>query len=157
MTRLYGRAFGGERVVEYVPDVRFERRSIMSTVKANGEMIPIVYSGTLNGELFKKYLEQFVIPILKPTDILVMDNCSSHKVEGIVEMVEAVEANVVYLPPYSPDLNPTENFWGEIKSILRKLKARTLDALCEAVNIAIDSITPEHAVNHFLHCHCSTQ
>jgi len=98
-----------------------------------------------------------VVPNLNPCDILIMDNCSSHKVTGVAEMVEAVGANVVYLPPYSPDFNPTENFWSEIKSILRKLKARTFDALCEAVNIAIDSITPEHAVNHFVHCCCSSQ
>ena len=155
MTRLYGRAFGGERIVEYVPDVRFERQSILSTVKANGDMIPLVYSGALNGALFKEYIVKFVVPTLKPRDILIMDCLSVHKVAGISEAVEAAGANVVYLPPYSPDFNPSENFWSEIKSVMRRLKARTVEAVCGAVSIAIDSITPEHALNHFFHCYCS--
>ena len=103
MTRLYGRAFGGARIVDYVPDVRFERYSLLSTIAVNGDMIPLVYSGTLNGDLFKLFIAHFVVPKLKPRDILIMDCLSVHKVKGISEMVEAVGANVVYLPPYSPD------------------------------------------------------
>jgi transposase len=155
MTRLYGRAIGGERVYDYVPDIRFERYSILSTVRANGDMIPLVFGGTLNGELFKKYIEKFVVPTLKPRDILALDNLSSHKVKGIAEMVENADVNVVYLPQYSPDLNPIETIWAEMKSVLRKLKARTFDAICDTVNIAIDSITEKHAIGHFLHRYCS--
>ena len=154
MTQLYGRDFGGERVVDYVPDVRFERYSLMSTIKADGDMIPLVYSGTLNGDLFKQYLAQFVVPKLKPYDILIMDSLSAHKVKGIREMVENVGANVVYLPQYSPDLNPIETVWSEIKAILKKLKARSYDAICDGVSLAVDSVTPEHAANHFRNCYC---
>lgn len=155
MTRLYGRAFGGERVVEYVPDVRFERYSLLSTINIKAEMIPLVYRGTLNGALFEKYIVEFVVPKLKPRDILIMDCLSVHKVAGIAKAVESVGANVVYLPPYSPDLNPIETVISEIKSHLRKIKARTFDEICDGVNIAIDSVTPEHAENHFLNCYCS--
>jgi len=154
MTRLYGRAFGGERVHDYVPDVRFERYSILSTIAVNGDMIPLIFSGTLNGELFKKYISQFVVPKLKPYDILMLDGLSVHKVKGIAEMVEAVGANVVYLPPYSPDLNPIETVWSEIKSDLKKDKARTYKAICVAVCAAIDNVTPESAANHFRNCFC---
>ena len=154
MTRLYGRAFGGERIVDYVPDVRFERYSLLSTIAVNGDMIPLVYSGTLNGDLFKLFIAQFVVPKLKPRDILIMDCLSVHKVKGISEMVEAVGANVVYLPPYSPDLNPIEMVWPEIKADLKKLKARTYDLICDGVGAAIDAVTPEHAVNHFRNCYC---
>ena len=155
MTRLYGRAFGGERVVDYVPDVRFERYSLLSTISANGDMIPIVYSGTLNGELFKQYIAQFVIPKLKPCDILITDCLSVHKVKGIAEMVEAVGANIVYLPPYSPDLNPIEMVWSEIKADLKKLKAHTFDTICDGIRDAIEAVTPEHARNHFQNRYCS--
>lgn len=154
MTRLYGRAFGGERIYDYVPDVRFERCSLMSTISADGDMIPLVYSGTLNGDLFKQYIKQFVVPKLKPCDILIMDCLSVHKVKGISEMVETVGANVVYLPPYSPDLNPIETVWSEIKAYLKKLKARTYDAICDGVSNAIDFVTLEHATNHFRNCYC---
>jgi transposase len=154
MTRLYGRAFGGERIIEYVPDFRFERYSLLSTLSVDGDMIPIIYSGTLNGDLFKQYLAQFVVPKLKPYDILVMDCCSAHKVKGVSEMVEAVGANVVYLPQYSPDLNPIETVWPEIKSDLKKAKARTFEAICDAVKSAIEAVSPEHAINHFRNCFC---
>jgi len=157
MTRLYGRAFGGERVYDYVPDVRFERYSLLSTISINADMIPLVYSGTLNGDLFKKYIEQLVVPKLKARDILVMDGLSVHKVKGISEMVEAVGANVVYLPPYSPDLNPIENVWSEIKADLKKEKSRTYEAICDGICNAIDNVTVEHVANHFVHCYCSIQ
>jgi transposase len=155
MTRLYGRAFGGERVVEYVPDARFERYSLLSTINIKAEMIPLVYSGTLNGDLFKKYITTFVLTQLKPRDVLVMDCLSVHKVKGIAQAVESVGANIVYLPPYSPDFNPIETVISEIKSHLRKIKARTFTEICDAVNVAIDSVTPEHATNYFLNCYCS--
>lgn len=155
MTRLYGRAPKGERVVEYVPDVRFKRLSILSTFTADGETNPFVYSGTLNGILFLQYIAECIVPILKPFDILIMDCLSVHKVKGVTEMVEGVGANVVYLPQYSPDLNPIETLWSEIKSDLRKHKARTIEAMSDVLTYAFNSITSEHAKNHFSNCFCS--
>jgi len=141
MTRLYGRAPGGERVVEYVPDVRFESTSILSSVRLDGTVVPLVFEGALNGELFLGYVRQFFAPTLQKDNIVIMDNLSSHKVKGVEEAIEAKGAFVVYLPSYSPDLNPIEQMWSKIKAYLRKAKARTTDALYEAINDALDLIS----------------
>ena len=159
MTRHYGRGLGGERVVEHIPDVRFERTTILSSVRTSGELVSCVFEGSLNGEIlvlctkyavFKKYVSEFLAPTLKEGDIVIMDNLSSHKVEGVtayfvhstsIEPIIAVGAKVVYLPPYSPDLNPIEMMWSKIKAYLRKEKARTKELLEKAMGVAISSIT----------------
>jgi transposase len=121
MTRLYGRAAHHERVVDAVPDIRFHRMTILSSVRLNGETIPVIFEGALNGEIFKTYVAQFLAPSLRPGDIVIMDNLSSHKVKDILNPISAVGASVLFLPPYSPDLNPIELMWSKIKTILRKL------------------------------------
>jgi transposase len=141
MTRLYGRAFEGERVVDYIPDVRFQRTSVLSSVRSDGSCVPIVFSGSLNGELFKQYLKEFLVPTLKEGDIVIMDNLSSHKVAGVSEVIENAGAKIMYLPPYSPDLNPIEQMWSKIKAYLRKIKARSQDSLYSAIKDAFDTIT----------------
>ena len=138
MTRLYGRAKSNERVNDYVPDIRFKRQSILSSIKLDGKQVPMIFNGTLTGEFFKKYITDFLVPTLEKDDIVVMDNCSSHKVAGIVEAIEKVGAKVLYLPPYSPDLNPIELLWSKVKSYLRKVKNTTLDGLEKSINIAMD-------------------
>jgi len=149
MTRLYGRAFRGERVYEYVPDVRFKRVSVISTIRVSGETNPFAYSGTLNGFLFMQYIWECVVPTLKPYDILIMDCLSSHKMNIISEMVESVGANVLYLPQYSPDFNPIETVFSQIKADLREHKPRSVAAICDSLTYAFYSITPEQAQNHF--------
>jgi transposase len=141
MTRLYGRAFGEERVIDYVPDVRFDRVSILSSMRLDGTLVPITYKGTLDGSLFLGYVTQFLAPTLNEGDIVIMDNASPHKVKGIVEAIEARGAFVVYLPTYSPDLNPVEKMWSKVKAHLKKIKARTLDALYDALKNALDDIS----------------
>lgn len=141
MTRLYGRAPSNERVVEYVPDVRFERTSILSSLRINGDMVPFVFEGALNGDLFKAYVCEFLVPTLHRGDIVIMDNLSSHKVKGIVEAITGVGASVVYLPPYSPDLNPIEMMWSKMKAYLRKVKARTKEILDTAIADALKTVT----------------
>ena len=141
MTRLYGRAFGEERVFDYVPDVRFDRVSILSSMRLDGTLVPLVYKGTLNGELFLAYVKKFLAPTLKAGDIVIMDNASPHKVKGVVEAIESAGAYVLWLPTYSPDLNPVEQLWSKVKAHLRKVKARTLDALYIALKDALDSIS----------------
>jgi len=141
MTRVYGRGACGERVVDYTPDVRFERTTILSSVRANGEMVPLVFEGTLNGDIFREYIAQCLAPALKQGDIVIMDNLSSHKVKGVIDPIIAVGAKVMYLPPYSPDLNPIEMLWSKMKAYLRKAKARTKELLEEAIAAALGSIT----------------
>ena len=154
MTRLYGRSPKGERIVEYIPDVRYKRISVISTIRVSGETNPFAYSGTLNGNLFMQYIWECVVPTLKPYDILVMDCLSTHNMKIISEMVESVGANVLYLPQYSPDFNPIETVFSQVKSELKKLKARSVVELCDALTLAFNSITPEQATNHFRNCFC---
>ena len=151
MTRLYGRAFGEDRVVEYVPDVRFERVSVLSSMRLDGNIVPFAYEGTLNGELFLGYVEQFLAPTLKKGDIVIMDNASPHKVSGVVEAIEARGAFVLWQPTYSPDFNPCENMWSKMKSYLRKAKARTKETLYEALKFALDSISISDITSWFKH------
>jgi transposase len=154
MTRLYGRAPKGERVVEYVPDSRFERYSILSTIRVTGETVPFVYPGTLKGNLFLQYIAYCVAPTLKQYDVLVMDCLSSHKMKSVAELVESAGANVVYLPPYSPDLNPIETLWSELKSDLRKRKVRSIYDICDALTHFFYYLDVEHVENHFANCFC---
>jgi len=137
MTRLYGRSTGGDRVVDYTPDVRFERTTILSSVRANGDMVPLVFDGSLNGDIFKEYIAKCLAPTLKEGDIVIMDN----KVAGVIDPIIAVGAKVLYLPPYSPDFNPIEMLWSKMKAYLRKAKARTKVLLEVAIAEALSSIT----------------
>ena len=151
-TRLYGRAPSNERVNDYVPDARFERKSILVSLKLNGQMSSLLFSGTLNGELFIQYIKQFLSQILNEGDIVVLDNCSSHKVAGVKEAIGACGAKVLYLPAYSPDLNPVELLWSKVKAILRREKARSFDALEKALKLALDSVSSDDILGWFKHC-----
>jgi transposase len=151
MTRLYGRAARHERVIEAVPDTRFHRTTILSSVRLDGTTIPFVFEGALNGDLFRAYVTQWLAPSLKPGDIVVMDNLSSHKVSGVKEAIEAAGASVLFLPPYSPDLNPIELLWSKLKAILRKLKVRAKELLDEAIAYAFDCVSLSDISGWFKH------
>ena len=151
MTRLYGRGPREERVVDAVPDVRFQQTTILCSIRLDATTVPCVFEGALNGELFRAYIRQFLVPALKPGDIVVLDNLSSHKVSGVREAIEAVGGKVIYLPPYSPDYNPIELMWSKIKAILRKRKVRVKELLDEAIASALKAITPSDALGWFSH------
>jgi len=151
MTRLYGWGESSERVVDYVPDVRFSRLSIVSTIRLSGEQAPFVFSGTLNGKLFKQYISEILAPTLNKGDIVIMDNLSSHKVKGVIDPILDRGATVLYLPAYSPDMNPIELSWSKVKSILRALKARTYDELIESISVALNEISLSDITNWFMH------
>ena len=151
MTRLYGRAVKNQRVTDAVPDVRFARTTVLSSMRMDGTIVPIVFEDALNGDLFKEYLRVFLVPTLKPGDIVVMDNLSSHKASGITEMIAAVGAQVRFLPPYSPDFNPIELMWSKMKAFLRKLKVRTAELLDDAISTALASVSLSDIVNWFVH------
>jgi transposase len=152
MTRLYGRAFSHERVVDYVPDVRFERVSVMGALGVEGFVAPLSFKGTLNGELFGFYVEQVLAPVMKAGDVLVLDNLSSHKVKGVLDPLYKKGVFVVFLPVYSPDFNPVELVWSKIKAYLRKVKARTLEILYSAISEALATITPVDIEGWIKHC-----
>jgi transposase len=152
MTRLYGRALKAERITDYVSDVRFERTSVISTIRLDGTQAPLMFQGTLNGEVFTIYVKDILAPTLKPGDIVVLDNLSSHKVKGALEPIYQRGATVLFLPPYSPDFNPIELSWSKMKAVLRKQKAKTYDDLVESMKLALNSITNTDISNWFKHC-----
>jgi len=137
MTRLYGRAPTNERVNDYVPDVRFKRTSVISTIRLSGEAVPMMFKGTLDGDLFIGYIDNFLAPTLKKSDILVIDSLSAHKKHELDSVYER-GAEVWFLPRYSPDLNPCENSWSKAKSTLRREKARNEEDLEKAMGIALE-------------------
>ena len=151
MTRLYGRAPSNERVNDYVPDIRFERTSIIASLGLDGVEAPIAFKGTLNGEFFAAWVEQALAPTLSPGDIVFLDNYSPHKVSGVLDPIYDRGASVVFLPEYSPDFNPIELIWSKMKSILRKLKPRTFDDLIDALGKALDSVTYDDIIGWFKH------
>lgn len=109
----------------------------------------MVADGPINGALFLKYVKEFLCPLLKKGDIVVMDNLSSHKVAGVREAIEATGASLLYLPPYSPDFNPIEQYFSKLKAALKKTAARTIDALCNAIGSLYDTVTSTHCNNFF--------
>lgn len=152
LTRRYGRAVPGERVVEYVPSDYGSNYTLIGVLGLNGLQAPWVLEGAINGEIFKLYLDQVLGPTLRPGDILIMDNLSSHKVEGVDDLVAARGARLEYLSPYSPDYNPIERCWSKIKTYLRRAKARSYDALVQAIKDALATITESDAREWFKFC-----
>jgi len=151
MTRRYGRAARNERVNDYVPDVRFKRTSVLSTIRIDGTQIPFVFSGTLNGKLFKEYIDKLLAPSLFGGDILVLDNSSVHRSNGVLSSLKSKGVEIMFLPPYSPDLNPIEMMWSKMKNKLRKLKARKPEMLVDALNVALNCVSCEDIKNWFKH------
>jgi len=151
MTRLYGRAPVNERIEEYVPDVRFQRLSILSTVRLKGAQVPFVFNGTLNSELFKEYIEVFLAPTLFAGDIVLLDNSSVHKAKGVLDLLIERGVIVLFLPPYSSDYNPIEMLWSKMKSFLRKEKARTYETLIDAIRLALENIPLDDISAWFKH------
>jgi len=111
----------------------------------------LVVDGAVNGDLFEAFVEQVLVPALTVGDIVVMDNLSSHKRPRVQELIEAVGAELLYLPPYSPDLNPIEMIFSKIKQLLRSLAARTQSALWDSVQSVLDKVTPADAIHCFRH------
>jgi len=148
MARRYGRCPRGQRLVASVPWGHWKTTTFVAALRVEGITAPCVFDGPMDGPCFRAYIEQFVVPILRPGDIVVMDNLSSHKVVGIREAIEAAGAELRYLPPYSPDLNPIEQFFAKLKALLRKAAARTIDALFAAIADALTAVSPQECQNY---------
>jgi transposase len=152
LTRLYGRAAPGERVVDSVPQPSGPQTTTLAVIGWTGISAPLVLSGPVNGTLFYGYVEQCVVPILQPGDILFMDNLSAHKVAGLDALIQARGACLIYLPPYSADFNPIELAWSKVKTVLRRLQARTIPDLIDALKHALQMITSHDIHAWFAHC-----
>jgi transposase len=152
LTRLYGRAAPGVRVVEATPGYSGPHYSAVASLSLRGVSAPWVIEGSLDGPAFLAYTTQVLAPTLKKGDIVILDNLQAHKPDAIRAAIEARGARLVFLPPYSPDLNPIEKCWAKVKAYLRKVKARTFETLLEALAAALRSVSPHDAQAWFSHC-----
>lgn len=152
MTRRYGRAPRGQRVHESNPAGHWQTLTLLGAMTTRGLAASMTVESATDGDVFLAYLDQVLCPALRPGQIVIMDNLSAHKVNGVRERIEATGAQLIYLPPYSPDFNPIEQCWAKVKQSLRSAKARTLDVLEAAITQALVSITPQNASAWFSHC-----
>jgi transposase len=151
MTRRYGRAPRGDRLVDYVPHGHWKTTTFVAGLRASGLAAPLVIDGAMNGDLFVAYVEQVLVPELRAGDVVVMDNLSSHKRARVRETIEAAGCTLLYLPPYSPDLNPIEQAFAKLKALLRKAKERTVEGLWKFLGNALDLFEPEECRNYIRH------
>lgn len=152
MTRRYGRCPSHQRLVAKAPHGHWKTATFVAGLRKRGITAPLVLDGPMTGAAFRAYAEQFLAPALKPGDVVVMDNLSAHKVDGVRQAIERVGASVLYLPPYSPDLNPIEQLFAKIKAILRKTAARTKNALWNAIRVALERCDHEQLEGYLRNC-----
>lgn len=152
MTRLYGRAGIGSRVVDLAPHGHWCTTTMISSIRLDGSTACMAVDGSTTGEVFCAYAEHVLVPSLRPGDIVILDNLASHKNAAALELIRQAGAEVRFLPPYSPDLNPIEKMWSKIKQILRSIKARTQEALLEAINFALKCVWQKDASGWFASC-----
>ena len=134
-----------------VPHGHWKTTTFLSGLRSSGWTAPLVIDGPLNGELFLNYVRQHLAPALQAGDLLILDNLSSHKVGGVREAIEEVGARLVYLPPYSPDLNPIELAFSKLRRLLRSAAKRTVDALWQACGTALEAFSSSEIRNYFRH------
>ena len=152
MTRRHGRSPKGERLVCHAPYGHWHTTTMIASVRLDGTTACMTIEGATNTEVFYAYVRQVLAPSLRRGDIVVMDNLGAHKNERTLALIEAVGAEVRFLPAYSPDLNPIELMWSKVKALLRKAQARNLPDLLAAIASALNAVTPQDALGWFAHC-----
>jgi transposase len=157
MIRRYGRATPGQRVVDHVPDNYGVNYTMLAALGLEGLHAPWVVDGAVNGDIFRWWVRDILGPTLRPGDIVLWDNLSAHKVAGVEELLAARGARLLRLSPYSPDFNPIEQCWSKMKTGLRRAKARTIEALMEAIKHALETVTEADIRGWFTHCGYSIQ
>lgn len=156
MTRQRGRCPRGKRLLGAVPHGHWKTSTFVAGLRLTGLTAPLVLDGAMNGAAFLAYVEQILAPTLAPGDIVVMDNLGSHKVAGVRETIEAAGARLLYLPPYSPDLNPIELSFAKLKAMIRKAAARTRETLWNAIGSLLPRFLPQECANYFAHAGYAT-
>jgi transposase len=152
MTRRYGRIRRGQRVHDAAPKNWGRNVTVLGSLSCQGLEAVMTVEGATDAAVFRAYVSQMLVPTLQPGDVVVMDNLGAHKVDGIRSAIEASGAALMYLPPYSPDYSPIEPCWSKLKTCLRAMKARTREALDNALAYAIDTVTASDAQGWFKHC-----
>ena len=149
MTRTHGRAPRGERLRMGAPHGHWKTTTFVGALSLRGMGAPFVLSGPINRTAFEAYVEKVLVPELRPGDIVVMDNLSSHKGARTRALIEAAGAELMFLPPYSPDFNPIENAFAKMKALLRKAAERTVEGLWSAIGRIVETFTPQECANYF--------
>ena len=152
MTRARGRSAGGTRLVMPVPHGHWKTTTFIAALRRDTLTAPTVVDGAINGEVFEAYVRQQLVPTLRPGDVVVMDNLSSHKRAGVGEAIEAAGARLLYLPAYSPDYNPIEMAFSKLKARLRKAGERTIQGLWDLLGRLLDEFSPGECRNYLTHC-----
>ena len=149
MARARGRAPRGQRLRAAVPPGHWKTTTFVAGLRQDGIVAPFVLDGPINRNSFETYVDRVLVPDLRPGDIVIMDNLSSHKGPRVRKLIEAASASLLYLPPYSPDFNPIENAFAKLKTLLRKAAERTIGALWDRIGNILDAFTPRECANYF--------
>lgn len=152
MTRLRGRAPRGERLIDKTPHGHWKTTTLIAALGIKGMQCSTVVDGAVNGDVFEAFVKQVLVPELRSGDVVIMDNLSSHKRLRVRDLIESAGARLVFLPPYSPDLNPIELIFAKVKQLLRSVACRTRDALWNAMQSVLDKVTSDDAENCYKHC-----
>jgi len=152
MTRLRGRAPRGERLIDKTPHGHWKTTTLIAALGIGGMRCSTVVDGAVNGDVFEAFVEQVLVPELQSGDVVILDNLSSHKRQRIRELIEGTGTRLVFLPPYSPDLNPIELIFAKVKQLLRSLACRSRDALWDVMQSVLNQVTPADACNCYEHC-----
>jgi transposase len=152
MARLRGRCDKSQRLIASVPHGHWKVLTMIGAMTVNGVRAAVTIDAATDGEIFRRFVTEALTPVLRPGDVVVMDNLQAHKAAGIKEAIEAAGARLMYLPPYSPDLSPIEPMWSKVKQTLRSIAARSVEALQLAITAALQSITESDCQGFFRHC-----
>ncbi len=152
MTRTHGYAPRGQRLIDDAPHGHWHTTTFVGAIRADGFIAPLVLDGAINGEWFLAYVERVLVPELRRGDVVVLDNLGSHTAAGVRRAVEGAGCRLLYLPPYSPDLNPIEAAFSKLKGLLRSAAERTVDGLWSAIGRLLDRFRPAECRNYFRHC-----
>jgi transposase len=156
LVRSHGRCGLGERCVAHTPNGHWKVMTAVAAIRLHGLTASATMPCPMDGELFLTYVERALLPVLRPGDVVVMDNLPSHKSPRVRERIESAGAGLLYLPPYSPDFNPIEMIWSKVKRLLRSAAARTIDTLHEAFGQALNAVSPADIQGCFRHCGYAT-
>jgi transposase len=152
LIRRYGRSARGARVHDHAPHQHWHTSTFVGALRVDGLTAPGLLEGPMDGDAFLAYLDQVLVPTLRPGDIVVMDNVGAHHVDGVRERIEQVGAQLWYLPPYSPDFNPIELWFAKLKALLRTARRRTVEDLWTTVGDCLQLFTADECRNYFRHC-----
>jgi transposase len=152
MTRRYGRCPSDQRLAAAVPHGHWRTTTFVAGLRQSGPVAPLVLDGAMTGMAFRASVEPCLTPALAPGDVVVLDNLAAHKVDGVRQAIAAAGASILYLPPYSPDLNPIEQLFAKLKALLRKAAARTKDELWSTIGRLLEAYPSAEWTNYLNHC-----